>query len=160
VKFKLYNETRFIYQPSKVPTKIYILSWTHISFKINVSLIQNTCAPQRTNSAPQEALSTVWEPLVWCLDYRPDDRVWIPGRSKIFSCRLCVQTSSGAHPASFPMGTGCPFPRVKRGRGVTLTTHPHLVPRSRMSRSFPPGSCVHDHSGTPFFFSLLSKKWK
>jgi hypothetical protein len=26
-------------------------------------------------------------------------------------------------------------PGVKRGRGVTLTTRPHLVPRSRMSRS-------------------------
>jgi hypothetical protein len=25
---------------------------------------------------------------------------------------------------------------VKRGQGVTLTTHPHLVPRSRMSRSY------------------------
>jgi hypothetical protein len=24
---------------------------------------------------------------------------------------------------------------VKRGRGVTLTTHPHLVPRSRINRS-------------------------
>jgi hypothetical protein len=32
---------------------------------------------------------------------------------------------------------------VKRGRGVTLTTHPHLVPRSWMSRSYtssPPSS--------------------
>jgi len=27
-------------------------------------------------------------------------------------------------------------PGVKRGRGVTLTTHPHLVPRSWMSRSY------------------------
>jgi hypothetical protein len=27
-------------------------------------------------------------------------------------------------------------PGVKRGRGVTLTTHPHLVPRSRMSGSY------------------------
>jgi hypothetical protein len=27
-------------------------------------------------------------------------------------------------------------PGVKRGRGVTLTTHPHLVRRSRMSRSY------------------------
>jgi hypothetical protein len=27
-------------------------------------------------------------------------------------------------------------PGIKRGRGVTLTTHPHLVPRSRMSRSY------------------------
>jgi hypothetical protein len=25
---------------------------------------------------------------------------------------------------------------LKRGRGVTLTTHPHVVPRSRMSRSY------------------------
>jgi hypothetical protein len=47
-----------------------------------------------------------------------------------------VQTSSGAHPASYKMGTGGPFPRAKRGRGVTLTTHPHLVSRSRMSRSY------------------------
>jgi hypothetical protein len=28
------------------------------------------------------------------------------------------------------------YPGVKDGRGVTLTTHPHLVPRSRMSRSY------------------------
>jgi hypothetical protein len=34
------------------------------------------------------------------------------------------------------MGTGGPFPGAKRGRGVTLTTHPHLVPKSRMSRSY------------------------
>jgi hypothetical protein len=27
-------------------------------------------------------------------------------------------------------------PGLKRGRGVTLTTHPHVVPRSRMSRSY------------------------
>jgi hypothetical protein len=31
---------------------------------------------------------------------------------------------------------GGPFLGVKRGRGVTLTTHPHLVPRSWMSRSY------------------------
>jgi len=30
------------------------------------------------------------------------------------------------------MGTGGPFPGAKRGRGVTLTTHSHLVPRSGM----------------------------
>jgi hypothetical protein len=34
------------------------------------------------------------------------------------------------------MGTGAPFPGEKRGRGVMLTTHPHLVPRLRMSRSY------------------------
>jgi hypothetical protein len=40
---------------------------------------------------------------------------------------LCVQTGSEAHPASYPVGTGVPSPGVKRGRGVTLTTHPHLL---------------------------------
>jgi hypothetical protein len=40
-----------------------------------------------------------------------------------FSSSPCVQTGSEAHPASYPMGTE----GVKCGRGVTLTTHPHLV---------------------------------
>jgi hypothetical protein len=69
---------------------------------------------------------------------------WITGRSrfdprqrrKYFSSSLCVQTSSVAHPASYTMGTGGLFPGVKCGRGVTLTTHPNLVPRSIMSRSY------------------------
>jgi hypothetical protein len=34
------------------------------------------------------------------------------------------------------MGTGTVSPGVKRGQGVTLTTHPHLMLRSRMSRSY------------------------
>jgi len=38
------------------------------------------------------------------------------------------QTGPGAHPASCTMGTGS-FPGVKCGRGVALTTHPHLVPK-------------------------------
>ena len=40
-----------------------------------------------------------------------------------------VQTGPGAHPASCTMGTGS-FPGVKCGRGVLLTTHPLLAPRS------------------------------
>ena len=40
-----------------------------------------------------------------------------------------VQTGPGAHPTSCTMGTGS-FPGVESGRGVTLTTHPLLVPRS------------------------------
>jgi hypothetical protein len=59
-----------------------------------------------------------------------------PTGTKDFSSNLCVQTGSGAHPASCTMGTGGPFSGAKRGRGVTLTTHPHLVPRSRMSGSY------------------------
>jgi hypothetical protein len=41
-----------------------------------------------------------------------------------------VQTGPGAHPASCTMGTGS-VPGVERGRGVTLTPHPLLVPRSK-----------------------------
>jgi hypothetical protein len=44
---------------------------------------------------------------------------------------LCVPTGSEAHPASCTMGIG-----GKARPGVTLTTHPHLVQRSRMSRSY------------------------
>jgi hypothetical protein len=44
-------------------------------------------------------------------------------------------TNNGVHSASCPMGTGVHYPWLKSGRRVTLTTHPHLFPRSRMSRS-------------------------
>ena len=40
-----------------------------------------------------------------------------------------VETGPGAHPGSCKMGTGS-FPGVKCGRGVLLTTHLLLVPRS------------------------------
>jgi hypothetical protein len=40
--------------------------------------------------------------------------------AKDFSYSLCVQTGSGAHPASCTVLS----PGVKRGRGVKLTTHP------------------------------------
>ena len=46
-----------------------------------------------------------------------------------------IQTGPGAHPASSKMGTG--FSRGKCGRGVLLTTHPLLVPRSWKSRAIP-----------------------
>jgi hypothetical protein len=40
-----------------------------------------------------------------------------------------AQTGPGSHPASCTIGTGS-FPGVKCGRGVLLTTHPLLAPRS------------------------------
>jgi len=44
-----------------------------------------------------------------------------------------AQNGPEAHSASCIMGTGS-FPGVKSGRGVTLTSHPLLVPWSRKSR--------------------------
>ena len=45
-----------------------------------------------------------------------------------------VQTGPGAHPTFCKMVTGS-LPGVKCGRGVLLTTHPFLVPRSWKSRA-------------------------
>ena len=47
-----------------------------------------------------------------------------------------VQTDHRAYPASCKMGTGS-FSGVNCGRGVLLTTHPLLVPRSWKSRVIP-----------------------
>jgi hypothetical protein len=41
----------------------------------------------------------------------------VPAGEKDFSSGLCVQTGSGAHPASYTMGTGGPFPGGKARLG-------------------------------------------
>jgi hypothetical protein len=61
----------------------------------------------------------------WLRAGRSGDRIPVGAR---FSA--LVQTGPGAHPASCIMGTGS-FPGVESGRGVTLTPHPLLVPRSK-----------------------------
>jgi hypothetical protein len=53
-------------------------------------------------------------------DYGLDDRAIgfrFPAEAKDFSSSLCVQTDSGAHPASYTLGTGGPFPGVKAWPG-------------------------------------------
>jgi len=50
------------------------------------------------------------------------------GNDGISYLRNCVQTGSGAHAASYTVGSG----------GVKLTTHFHLVSRLRMHGSVPP----------------------
>jgi hypothetical protein len=53
-------------------------------------------------------------------DYGLDDRaigVRSPAGAKDFSSSLCVQTGSGAHPASCTMGTGGPLPGGKARPG-------------------------------------------
>jgi hypothetical protein len=53
-------------------------------------------------------------------DYALDDRVIgvrSPAGTKYFSSIFCVQTGSGAHPASCTMGTGGPFPGGKTRAG-------------------------------------------
>jgi hypothetical protein len=53
-------------------------------------------------------------------DYGLDDwaiEVRFPIEAEDFSCSLCVQTGSGAHPASYPMGSGGSFPGGKARPG-------------------------------------------
>jgi hypothetical protein len=45
-------------------------------------------------------------PSVQRLCHEPDDRGYIPGRGKNISFRNRVQTDSGAHAASYSMGSG------------------------------------------------------
>jgi hypothetical protein len=52
--------------------------------------------------------------IVQRLGYALNDGGSIHGKGRGFSLRHCVQTGSGAHPASSPMGTGHFFHGVKR----------------------------------------------
>jgi hypothetical protein len=66
-------------------------------------------------------------------DYGLDDwaiEVQSPAGAKDFSSSLCVQTASGAHPASCTMGTTGPFPGGKARPGRDADHSPHLFPRS------------------------------
>jgi hypothetical protein len=68
-------------------------------------------------------------------DCRLDDRGSISAGAKDFSSSLCIQPGSGAHPASYPVSTRVLSLGARHSQGMMLTTHPHLVLRSRMSRS-------------------------
>jgi hypothetical protein len=58
--------------------------------------------------------------------YILDDRGSIPGRGKGFFLQpVFVYTSSEAHPASYSKGILGPFPGIKCGRSLTLTSPPY-----------------------------------
>jgi hypothetical protein len=72
----------------------------------------------RNNAVIMESVAQA----VWCLTTGWTIGVRSPTETEDFSSSPCVQTGSGAHPASCPKGTGGLSPGVKRGRSVTLTT--------------------------------------
>jgi hypothetical protein len=76
---------------------------------------------------------------VWLRAGRPGDRGSIPGRGKRFFLLSSV-SGPALGPTQPPVQwvPGVLSPGVKRGWGVTLTTHPHLIPRSWMSRTYIP----------------------
>jgi hypothetical protein len=73
------------------------------------------------------------------LDYELDDRgfrVRFPVEAGNFSLHHRVKNGSGAHPASYPMGTRGSFPGGKAAGGVKLTTHLQIAPRSKNECSY------------------------
>jgi hypothetical protein len=66
----------------------------------------------------------------WLRAGRSGDRIPVGAR---FSAP--VQTGPEAHPASCTMGTGS-FPGARCGRGVTVTPHPLIVPRSKIEQYY------------------------
>jgi hypothetical protein len=103
-----------------------------VSQRVRSTLIQVLC---RGLDSPSEleSMSIQLQHRVCC----PSSlrRGSIPGRGEAFlSCSLCVQTGSGAHPASCTMGTGGPFPGGKARPGRDAD-HSCLVPKARMTTS-------------------------
>jgi hypothetical protein len=90
-------------------------------------------------------------------DYGLDGRGSTPGTGKGYSSSLCVQTRPETHPVSCQMGTGDPFPGLKRSRRVALNTHPYLVSRSRMSRSYISSLPWLMHGVTGQFYFIFAK---
>jgi hypothetical protein len=82
--------------------------------------------------------------------YGMDDRaieVRSPAEAKGFSCRLCVQTGPGAHPASCTMGTGGPFPGAKLRPG-------------RDADHSPPSSTEVDNEYELYLLSTQEPPWR
>jgi hypothetical protein len=80
-------------------------------------------------------------------DYGLDDRGSIPRQKQsIFLLVSASRPAPGPTQPPIQWVPGLPSPGVKRGRGVTLTTHPYLVPRLSMSRSYTssPPMCISD----------------
>jgi hypothetical protein len=79
------------------------------------------------------SVSSIWLQTGW-LGYRGS----IPGGRSEKILRLASVSRSALEPTQTPVQWVPWFlsSGLKRGRSVTLTTHSHLVPRSRMSRSY------------------------
>jgi hypothetical protein len=74
--------------------------------------------------------------------------VRVPAGAGNFSLHHRVQTGSGVHKASYPMGTGGFFPGVKR-RGREADHSIHLVPMSKNSWIYTSTPLIRLHSVVP-----------
>jgi hypothetical protein len=73
-------------------------------------------------------------------------------RQRIFPGASVSRLALEDRPGFFPIGAGVLSQEQSAAEGVTLTTHPHLVPRSRMSMGYTssPARRMYGGSGTTF----------
>jgi hypothetical protein len=89
------------------------------------------------NNVSSTALGEPGSSVSIVFGYGLGDRGSIPGRGeRIFPLTSVSIPALGPTQPPVQWVPGVLSPGVKRGRGVTLTTHPHLVPRSRISRNY------------------------
>jgi hypothetical protein len=95
-------------------------------------------------------------------DCRLDDQGLIPDGQRIFLLAPAFRPAAGPTQPPIQWVPGVLSLGVKHSRGVMLTTHSPLVPRSRMSRSYPPPASMAC-SGTAYctlpYFCHLFIKW-
>jgi hypothetical protein len=118
----------------------------------------------RTNSPFRNGTRANWSwgsSVSKASDYRLDDRatgVRSPAEAKEFSSSPFVLTSSEAHPASYPVGTGGSLPGVKRGWGVTLTTSSAEI-ENEYELYYSPPCRLHGGSGTALLWFTEHTGW-
>jgi hypothetical protein len=91
-------------------------------------------------------VSRVAQYSVWLRAGRPGHQGSIPGKGeRIFTLASVSRPALGPSQPPAQWAPGVLSPGLKRGRGVTLTTHPHLVTKLTMNRSYnssPPSAFV------------------
>jgi hypothetical protein len=141
-KFVVVFHTRFII--ASCPVTEYFGCGIHVFLQF----LKEISSDDVQKSEPGSSVSIV-------SGYGLDNRGSIPGRGRrIFPLTSMSRPSLGPTQPPVQWIPGVLSPGLNRGRGVTLTTQPHLVPKSRMSRSYtssPPSAFVAC-SGTALTF--------
>jgi hypothetical protein len=110
--FLTYRNSLLLKPLSSIPAP-FKLTLNSATLKYTRSKLKLILRGLRTTGSRRSSVSIV-------SDYGLDDRAFEVRSSagtKDFSSSLCVQTGSGAHPASCPMGTGGPSPGSKARPG-------------------------------------------
>jgi hypothetical protein len=115
---------------------------SRVTYFFKISLMLSTHVRLYLPSCPNKMYSFIISPICntgaeiaqwYCAGLRAGwSGVRVPTGVGNMSLHHRDQIGSGAHPASYPMGTRGSFPLGKSGQGVKLTTHLHLVSRPRV----------------------------